>query len=401
MLMGSACALRLAATRATGETVLRCLLVAIALATCATSAWACTCKGQPDGAFESAGVVFQGTAISTERVIPTDCDDRLHPDCQPHYVQVFSVKQALKGFPKETVRIHSYDLHMCGPSYPIGETRWVVAMGDEERGYHFPFCTWFPEPQWPARLADMIDQYQEQRRSLNEAVERRPSDPDALMALAAFYAKTYSRLEALALVDRLLKVEPLHRDGILLRATQLAIGPDQSAVLETLAPYLAVHPDDKDALHQRVLALVRLKRLDEVPGEWRDFTELHGRNLDFSRRGLNNASFRGDRMFKPAFAGAELRSADFSDTWMEGDFAGADMTGASLKGAILSGSNFTGTTLDDADLTGATLWRAKLGGASLKGAKLSGVKLEGALYDDRTIWPTGFDPVAAGAVKQQ
>jgi uncharacterized protein YjbI with pentapeptide repeats len=379
----------------------RCILVAIALATCATSAWACTCKGYPNGAFESAGIVFQGTAISTERVIPTDCDDRLHPDCQPHHVQVFSVKQPLKGFPKETVRIRSYDLHMCGPSYPIGETRWVVAMGDEERGYHFPFCTWFPEPKWSAPLAEMINQYQEQRRSLNEAVERRPSDPDTLMALAGFYAKTYSRLEALAILDRLLKIEPLHRDGILLKAAQLANGRDQSAVLEALASYLAMHPDDKDALHQRVLALARMKRLDEVPGEWRDFTGLHGWNLDFSGRGLNNASFRGDRMFRPTFAGAELRSADFSDTWMEGDFARADLTGAVMKGATLSGSNFTGAMMNGADLTGATLWRVKLGGASLKGATLSGAKLKGALYDDATVWPAGFDPVAAGAVKQQ
>jgi hypothetical protein len=376
-------------------------LIAIALAICMTSAWACTCKGQPNGAFENAGVVFQGTAISTERVIPTDCDDRLHPDCQPHYVQVFSVKQALKGFPKETVRIHSYDLHMCGPSYPIGETRWVVAMGDEERGYHFPFCTWFPEPQWPTPLADMIDQYQEQRLSLNEAVERQPSDPDALMALAAFYAKTYSRLEALAILDRLLKVEPLHRDGILLRAAQLAIGPDQSAVLEALAPYLAVHPDDKDALHQRVLALVRMKRLDEVPGEWRDFTGLHAWNLDFSGRELSNASFRGNHMPRASFAGAELRNAEFSDTRIMGNFAGADLSGALMRDANLSESDFAGAVLDGADLTGATLWQAQLSGASLKGANLAGAKLNGARYDDATVWPAGFDPVAAGAVKQQ
>jgi uncharacterized protein YjbI with pentapeptide repeats len=389
----------------TGATVLRwlrrCSLGAIALAVCATSAWACTCRGQPNGAFEDAGIVFEGTALSTERVIPTGCDDRLHPDCRPHYVQVFTVKQAMKGFPKETVRIRSDDPHMCGPSYPIGETMWVVAMGDEERGYHFPFCTWFPQPEWPAPLADMIDRYQEQRRLLSEAVERQPSDPDALMALAAFYAKTYSRLQALAILDRLLEVEPLHREGILLKAAQLAIGRDQSAVLEALAPYLAVQPDDKDALHQRVLALARLKRLDEAPADWRDFTGLHGWSLDFSGRSLNNATFRGARLFRPAFAGAALRGADFSDTWMEGSFAGADLAGALMKGATLNGSDFTGAALDGADLTGAALGRAKLGGASLKGATLSGAKMKGAIYDDATIWPAGFDPVAAGAIKQQ
>jgi hypothetical protein len=37
----------------------------------------------------------------------------------------------------------------------------------------------------------------------------------------------------------------------------------------------------------------------------------------------------------------------------------------------------------------------------LKDATLTGAHLGGAVYDDKTAWPAGFDPIAAGAEKQQ
>ncbi len=92
------------------------------------------------------------------------------------------------------------------------------------------------------------------------------------MALATFYAETNGRLEAIRTLERLLAIEPLHREATLLKARQIALGPNQAAVLDALAPYLAAHPDDHEALHRRVLALVRLDRLTEVPAGWGDFT---------------------------------------------------------------------------------------------------------------------------------
>jgi len=42
--------------------------------------------------------------------------------------------------------------------------------------------------------------------------------------------------------------------------------------------------------------------------------------------------------------------------------------------------------------------RNMMRGADLREAKLSEAKLFGALYSTDTIWPEGFDPVAAAAV---
>jgi uncharacterized protein YjbI with pentapeptide repeats len=55
--------------------------------------------------------------------------------------------------------------------------------------------------------------------------------------------------------------------------------------------------------------------------------------------------------------------------------------------------------LSNANLIGANLQGAKLLLANLSGANLMGAHLGGATYTDATIWPTGFDPMAAGAIK--
>ena len=58
-----------------------------------------------------------------------------------------------------------------------------------------------------------------------------------------------------------------------------------------------------------------------------------------------------------------------------------------------------GIDLSGANLTGANLNVANLQGANLSGANLSGAFLGGATYNDATVWPDGFNPTAAGAVK--
>ncbi len=49
-----------------------------------------------------------------------------------------------------------------------------------------------------------------------------------------------------------------------------------------------------------------------------------------------------------------------------------------------------------ADLSGADLSGANLRTANLAEADLRGTTLDEATADERTIWPEGFDPVAAG-----
>lgn len=104
------------------------------------------------------------------------------------------------------------------------------------------------------------------------------------------------------------------------------------------------------------------------------------------------------------FTLAYLRGAELSGAFLSGvDLFAANLVGASLRGADLGGANLGSADLSRADLTGANLTGTDLSdailcGADLRDTRLQAVDLSGATYDDFTLWPSGFDPVEAGAV---
>lgn len=88
-------------------------------------------------------------------------------------------------------------------------------------------------------------------------------------------------------------------------------------------------------------------------------------------------------------------------------FARADLSGSNLsfsnaRGAMLfeanlSGVNFLGSFLAEANLDFANLSKANLCHVNLRGASLYGANLNGAIYNKKTVWPDGFDPIKEGA----
>ena len=88
------------------------------------------------------------------------------------------------------------------------------------------------------------------------------------------------------------------------------------------------------------------------------------------------------------------------------DLYSVDLRGVVLLGARLYWSMFTASNLERAllsnadlsnsDLSSANLKYAILRGTNLRQAKLHGADLEGAEASSKTVWPTGFDPNAAG-----
>ncbi|MGH9373961.1 MAG: pentapeptide repeat-containing protein [Vicinamibacterales bacterium] len=85
----------------------------------------------------------------------------------------------------------------------------------------------------------------------------------------------------------------------------------------------------------------------------------------------------------------DLRGAEFWDSHLEWtDFWGAHLERAEMWGAVLHHAK-----LEHSHLAGANLRATKLDGASLEGADVTG-----AVFDKDTVWPTGFDARARGAV---
>jgi uncharacterized protein YjbI with pentapeptide repeats len=54
--------------------------------------------------------------------------------------------------------------------------------------------------------------------------------------------------------------------------------------------------------------------------------------------------------------------------------------------------------LADADLNRADLRGADICGANLTGANLAQAKLEGAIFDEKTVFPDGFNPSDASMI---
>ena len=65
----------------------------------------------------------------------------------------------------------------------------------------------------------------------------------------------------------------------------------------------------------------------------------------------------------------------------------------------MAGASLEETILYNTDLRAANLSGADLSKANLTGVQLCKNGIEGAFFDDHTLWPAGFDPIAAGAVK--
>lgn len=102
---------------------------------------------------------------------------------------------------------------------------------------------------------------------------------------------------------------------------------------------------------------------------------------------LRFQSLRGAQLYW-----AMLQNADLSGCNLEG----ADLRGANLRDVLLVGANLRNADLSRDNLGGST----SLQGANLTDAVMNRARLTGAKYDDRTIFPRGFSPDAAGMIEE-
>ncbi len=108
--------------------------------------------------------------------------------------------------------------------------------------------------------------------------------------------------------------------------------------------------------------------------------------INLSQADLNEADLSGANLCLASLIGANL--------------IGANLIGANLYEANLIGANLSGANLYEASLIGAWLHGANLSGANLSGANLSGAKYtKNSVSIQATTWPDGFDPDAAGAIR--
>ena len=140
------------------------------------------------------------------------------------------------------------------------------------------------------------------------------------------------------------------------------------------------------------------------------FTKAHLEGALFTGANLKEANLKGAKLSKANLESAvlfkaHLERANLSEAHLEG----ADLRDARLEGqTIIDGHYMDSTDLRKAHLEGARLKGAHLEGTWLKEAHLEGAHLEGAIiqdadfsnatYDNKTIFPHGFNPADHGMI---
>jgi hypothetical protein len=158
------------------------------------------------------------------------------------------------------------------------------------------------------------------------------------------------------------------------------------------------------------------------------FVDIHGANLPEAR--LERVRFQGANLDGANLESARLAGADFLDASLEHANLGAanldaanlldaslehaDLEEANLSSATLVGANLSYANLDLTELTGARMYQAVMKGANLRktvfvGANVGEADFTGARVDravffeakylDGTIWPSGVNPEAEGAIR--
>lgn len=125
--------------------------------------------------------------------------------------------------------------------------------------------------------------------------------------------------------------------------------------------------------------------------------EAYLSGADLEGADLNKADLRWAGLGEAKLETANLSGADLYQAGLRG----ANLTGANLSGAILYEADLREAGLRGADLSLAILSGAYLTKADLTGADLTDANLEGAHYDNETLWPTGFNPEEAEAIREE
>ncbi len=110
---------------------------------------------------------------------------------------------------------------------------------------------------------------------------------------------------------------------------------------------------------------------------------------DLEKSNLRNANLIGAKLREANLKAANLEQAILN---------GADLSNADMSESRLTGADLNWAVMVGANLSGADLRKANLGWADLRNADLNEAILTKARYNDQTVWPSGFDPDAAGCL---
>ena len=107
------------------------------------------------------------------------------------------------------------------------------------------------------------------------------------------------------------------------------------------------------------------------------------REFSMNKVFINKSDFYGSN-----FSNAQIERSGFGETNFSDSF---------FINAKIEATRFSHVDFSKADLTNANFLRSSFLDVNFKNAKTADIDLTDSTYDCKTVWPDGFDPIAAGA----
>ena len=159
-------------------------------------------------------------------------------------------------------------------------------------------------------------------------------------------------------------------------------------------------------------------RIDSIFGSVVDFSGAKLASVDFTGSDLSQAIFTSETQFSNGATGVNLNDTNARIDSIFGsvvDFSGAKLASVDFTGSDLSQAIFTSETQFSNGATGVNLndtnaridsifgsvvdfSGAKLASVDFTGSDLSQAIFDNSKFDNSTVWPDGFDPIASGAI---
>jgi ectoine hydroxylase-related dioxygenase (phytanoyl-CoA dioxygenase family) len=124
-----------------------------------------------------------------------------------------------------------------------------------------------------------------------------------------------------------------------------------------------------------------------------------------NNRELNKNIFDYKNLIKIGFFKSKLYGASFKNcnlekcNFWESNLAYANFDNSKLKNCIFTDANLNKTSFVNSTLIDTNLTHTNLKGINFKTAKLINVNLRDAVFDSKTKWPSDFNPLSHGAIK--
>ena len=169
---------------------------------------------------------------------------------------------------------------------------------------------------------------------------------------------------------------------------------DLQRIAATLCAFVCAHGKDSPPANRATPVGAALQVLSGLNRTWDPSNDLNPMVM------LSGAQLRGANLPNMRLRHARFTSANLSESSLwSADLHYAFLVDANLQRARLEKADLTNACLVRADLSGAVLSGADLCAANLAWANLSGADLNSPTYDEKTIFPDGFDRTKTPMIK--